>query len=160
MDAYERLSLDWFLGPGRGAAAVLEAEDRVIGYTLVALDHDAYRRWAVPQAVAWGARRRAARAGPGSPRARHFTWLRLVDGVVNWRHAPPPPQPALMHFNVARDARALDGGVRLAAHVNDVCRAAASAGGTARSTPASAAGPPPRSSSSAGASSPRSPTAR
>jgi len=125
MDAYERLSLDWFLGPGRGAAAVLEAEGAVIGYTLVALDHDAYRRWAVPHAVAWGARTAVQLAlGHGSPRARRFTWLRLVDGVVNWREAPPPPQPALMHFNVARDARALDAGVRLAAHVNEVCRVA------------------------------------
>lgn len=123
MDAYERVSIDWFLGPGRAAAAVLEAEGEVVGYALVALDHESYHRWAVRQAVAWGARA-VVQLGlrRGSARARRFIWLRLVDGLANTRAAPPPPGLAPMHFNLARDARALDGGVRLAAHVNDVCR--------------------------------------
>ena len=88
LDAYERLSLDWFLGPGRGAAAVLEAEGEVVGYTLVALDHDAYHRWAVPRAVAWGAR---AVAGLAAGLAKTFTTRQAA--AIYQRSAGHLPKP-------------------------------------------------------------------
>jgi hypothetical protein len=125
MDAYENLSLGWFLGPGRGDAAVLVDGERVLGYTLLAIDRRAFERWILPRALWWGARasvRLLVRRG--DPRARRFIWLRIVDGVTNWRQAPPPPEPVLMHFNLAREARSLDGGLRLANWVDDHVRAA------------------------------------
>jgi hypothetical protein len=125
MDAYEELSLGWYLGPGRGDAAVLADGERVLGYILLAVDRRAFERWVFPRALWWGARACARLLVPrGDPRARRFTWLRIVDGVVNWRQAPPPPEPVLMHFNLAREARTGDGGLRLAAHADRVVRAA------------------------------------
>lgn len=123
LDAYERLCLDWYLGPGRDAAAVLTEGAEVRGYVLVCLDHTAYRRWAVPRALAWAARVGALLAARRyEPDAATFSRLRLADGVAAWRSAPPPPQPVAMHFNVARGARAGDAGRRLAAHVDRLCR--------------------------------------
>lgn len=120
---YEALCLGWFLGPGRADAAVLDDAGEVVGYALVSIDAAAYRRWAVPRALAWGARA-AIRLGTrrDSGDAATFTRLRLADGWASWRHAPPPPQPVLMHFNVARGARTADAGLRLATHVDLLCR--------------------------------------
>lgn len=126
-DGYESLCLDWFLGPGRADAAVLDADTsgsggQVLGYVLVCTDAAAYRRWAVPRALAWAAAA-AARVATGLDRgdAATFTRLRLADGWASWRSSLPPPQPVLMHFNVAPGARTADAGLRLAAHVDQLC---------------------------------------
>lgn len=118
MAAYEALCLDWYLGPGRDAAAVLADGDEVRGYVLVCLDGAAYRRWAVPAALAWAARAagRAAAAGLRGP-AVTFARLRVADGLAAWRGGPPEPAPAHAHVNLARGARR-GAGFRLVAHVD------------------------------------------
>lgn len=122
LGAYEHLCLDWYLGPGRDAAAVLTHQGEVRGYVLVCLDHTAYRRWAVPHAVVWAARVGALLAARRyGPEAATFARLRIADGLAGWRAAPRPPQPVAMHFNVARGARSGGAGLRLAAHVDGLC---------------------------------------
>lgn len=122
--AYEALCLDWYLGPGRGAAAVLADGDDVLGYALVCLDNRAYRRWAVPAALSWaaGAAGRALTGGLRGPAAT-FVRLRLADGLAAWRGGPPEPAPAHAHVNVVRGARR-GAGFRLVGHVDRTCAAA------------------------------------
>lgn len=122
--AYEALCLDWYLGPGREAAAVLADGDDVRGYVLVCLDGPAYRRWAVPAALTWaaGAAARGLTGGLRGPAAT-FVRLRVVDGVAAWRGGPPEPAPAHAHVNLARGARR-GAGFRLAGHVDRTTAAA------------------------------------
>lgn len=122
---YEALCLDWYLGPGRDAAAVLSDGDQVLGYGLVCLDAAAYRRWAVPAALSWaaGAAGRALTGGLRGPAAT-FVRLRVADGVAAWHGGPSEPAPAHAHVNLARGARR-GAGFRLAGHVD---RTAAAAG--------------------------------
>lgn len=121
---YERLCLDWYLGAGRADAAVLEVDAAVAGYVLVCDDHEALRRWTAPRALAWAARAGCEVAsGRGGPPARAFWRHRLHDTFTAARTGTAPPQPVQMHFNVARGQRARDAGVRLADHVDALCRA-------------------------------------
>lgn len=116
LPAYEALCLDWYLGPGRDDAAVLIAGGEAIGYALVCRDERAYRRWAVPAALAWGA--------AALPRARGaagtFVRLRVADGLAARR---PAPAPAHAHVQLAAGHRFGLGGLRLVQHVDACCRA-------------------------------------
>ncbi len=95
--------------------------DTVLGYALVCLDAAAYRRWAVPAALAWGGR---AAAGIAAGRLRgpaaRFVRLRIADGLASWRAGPLAPAPAHAHVNLARGARG-GAGFRLTAHVDERC---------------------------------------
>ena len=42
---YERLCLEWYLGPGREHASALRDDDSVVGYALVCVDPDGFARW-------------------------------------------------------------------------------------------------------------------
>lgn len=122
--AYEALCLDWYLGPGREAAAVLSSGDQVLGYSLVCLDGAAYRRWAVPAALTWaaGAAGRALTGGLRGPAAT-FVRLRVADGLGAWHGGPPEPAPAHAHVNLARGARR-GAGFRLVGHIDRTTAAA------------------------------------
>lgn len=117
---YEGLCLDWYLGPGRDAAAVLcDHDGEVRGYVLVCLDEPAHRRWALPRAVAWAVRSAgtAARGGAEGAFVRH----RAADALAARRAAPASPHPVHAHWSVARGARTGRSGRLLAAHVDRVC---------------------------------------
>ncbi len=126
LDRYESLCLDWYLGPGREDAAVVESDDgRVVGYALVCTDGAGHARWM---------RRRAARfaftllvgfaGGRYRGGAARFYRCRLRDGVTMWRSGPAAPMPAHAHVNVDRGWR--DGGPRrlLTDHIDDRVRRA------------------------------------
>lgn len=118
---YEALCLDWYLGAGRDAAAVLCGDGGAVrGYVLVCLDEVAHGRWARPRAIAWAARAAgtAARGGTRGAFVRH----RVADALAARREAPPSPHPVHAHWNVARGARTGRSGRLLAAHVDEVCR--------------------------------------
>jgi NTE family protein len=126
LDLYESLCLDWYLGPGREDAAVVEADDgRVVGYALVCIDGEAHTRWM---------RRRAARfaftllrglaLGRYRGDAARFYRCRLRDGLAMWRSGPAAPMPAHVHLNLEHGWR--DGGARrlLTDHIDDRIRQA------------------------------------
>jgi NTE family protein len=126
LERYESLCLDWYLGPGREDAAVVEADDgRVVGYALVCTDGEAHARWM---------RRRAARfaftllrgfaLGRYRGDAGRFYRCRLRDGVAMWRSGPDAPMPAHVHLNL--DHRWRNGGARrlLTDHIDDRVRRA------------------------------------
>jgi hypothetical protein len=117
LPAYEALCLDWYLGSGRDDAAVLADGDEVVGYTLVCLDESSYRHWAVPAALAWGARALATARGP----AGRFVRLRIADGLAARRHAAAP---AHAHVQLAAGSRFGLGAKRLMHHVDARCRTA------------------------------------
>ena len=107
---YECLCLDWYLGPGRGDAAVLDRGGEVVGYVLVCCDAAAHEEALREEAVrftAWAGPRVALRRLPEP--ARTFWRLRLVDGWHAWRHgrrAGGPPVPAHVHMNLDPSAKA------------------------------------------------------
>jgi NTE family protein len=123
---YESLCLDWYLGPGREDAAVVEADDgRVVGYALVCIDSEAHTRWMRRQAA-----RFALSLGPGFVLGRYrgdaarFYRCRLRDGMAMWRSGPGAPMPAHVHLNLEQGWR--DGGARrlLTNHIDDRVRRA------------------------------------
>ena len=62
LDRYESLCLDWYLGPGREDAAVVEAHNgRVVGYALVCTDEQAHTRWMRRRAARFAVQRRTRR---------------------------------------------------------------------------------------------------
>lgn len=126
LDRYESLCLDWYLGPGREDAAIVEADDgSVVGYALVCTDGEAHARWM---------RRRAARfaftllggfaLGRYRGEAARFYRCRLRDGMAMWRSGPAAPMPAHAHVNLDHAWR--DGGARrlLTNHIDDLVRRA------------------------------------
>ena len=116
---YERLCLDWYLGPGRADAAVVEHDGAVVGYALACTDGSAHARATRRQALrftAWAVARLATRRLPAP--ARTFWRLRLVDGWLAWRHAAGGPPPAHAHVNLGRAARNTRAASLLLAHVD------------------------------------------
>jgi hypothetical protein len=118
---YEALCLDWYLGPARRWASVLEDDGAIVGYLLVGADAPGQRRWlrrAVARylavlLVAWLARRLRGDAW-------RFAWLRVRDG---WElRAVRPPMPVHVHLNLMPSARAGRGGRLLAARADELCR--------------------------------------
>jgi hypothetical protein len=121
---YERLCLEWYLGPGREHAAVLRDGDRVAGYALVCLDPEAFARWQ-QRAGARFAAHVVPRLLLGTYPApiRRFYRLRMRDGWDLWRH--PDDRVARLphaHFNAIAPG-ALPGRL-LADHVDAVVAAA------------------------------------
>lgn len=115
---YEALCLDWYLGPGRDDAAVLERDGEVVGYVLVCRDagsHGRAQRRAATRFSAWAAPRVAARRLPEP--ARTFWRLRLLDGAGAWRAAIAAPAHA--HLNLAPSARGTRRTLDLLAHIDE-----------------------------------------
>lgn len=120
---YERLCLQWFVGPGAQDAGVLDDGRAVRGYVLVCTDLAAYRRWAVGAAAVWTARTLTRLAGGRmDPATARFHRLRLADGLAALT-APPAPMPACVHVNVDAGARGGGAGLLLARHADERCRA-------------------------------------
>jgi hypothetical protein len=125
---YEAVCLDWYLGPGRDDAAVVEQDGTVVGYALVCTDGPAHARATQDAALrfaAWAAPRIAGRRLPDP--ARTFWRLRLVDGWAAWRRsrrAGEAPPPAHAHLNLVRGARATHATLELLAHIDGVVRTA------------------------------------
>ena len=125
MPAYERLCMDWFLGPGAADAGVLDADGRVLGYVLVCTDLVALRRWSVRVGAGWTlatAARLVTRRLRGAEARFHL--LRLRDGWAAFRHAPPAPMPGYVHLNLDPAARAGLAGLLLARYADGRCRRA------------------------------------
>lgn len=122
---YEALCLDWYLGPGRGDAAVVEHDGAVVGYALVCADaagHARATRDAALRFTAWAAPRILARrlADP----ARTFWRLRLHDGWAAWRRSGGVPPLAHAHLNLVRGARGTRVALDLLTHIDDRVRTA------------------------------------
>jgi NTE family protein len=126
LDRYESLCLDWYLGPGREDAAVVEADDgRVVGYALVCTDEQAHTRWMRRRAARFAfALLRGFALGRYRGDAARFYRCRLRDGVAMWRSGTAPPMPAHVHLNLEPGWR--DGGARrlLTDHIDDRVRRA------------------------------------
>ena len=123
--AYERLCLDWFIGPGREDAAVLDEDAVVRGYVLVCTDLPAYRRWVARAGAAWALQATARLAGGRlAPDAARFYRLRLRDGLLALRDGPAPPMPAVVHLNLDKGLRGGTEGLRLLGHADRRCAAA------------------------------------
>lgn len=122
---YEALCLDWYLGPARHDAAVVDDDGTVVGYALVCTDatgHSRATREAAVRFTAWAAPRVIAHRLPEP--ARTFWRLRLLDGWVAWRRSGGPPPPAHAHLNLAAGARGTRTSLELLAHIDDRVRAA------------------------------------
>lgn len=121
--SYAGLCLDWYLGPGREDAAVVETAEGVRGYLLVCTDQYAYNQWVRSRAPKWAADA-IARVVSGrtvGPAAR-FVRLRVADGWRTWRLDHPAPMPAHAHFNLDPEIRATNTGHRLALRVDERVR--------------------------------------
>jgi hypothetical protein len=125
MGPYERLCMDWFLGPGAADAGVLEGDGRVLGYVLVCTDLVAFRRWSLLAGAGWVA---TTLGGFMTGRLRgqeaRFHLLRLRDGLEASQHAPAAPMPAYVHMNLDREARSSLGGLLLTRYADQRCREA------------------------------------
>lgn len=125
LDAYADLCLDWYLGPDRASAAVLDIDGEVGGYVLVGTKLEAHRRWTRRRAVRFGGRTCLQLLGRHHPpSAARFLRLRLRDG---WElRRAPTPAPVHAHMNLVRGARTGSAAALLRDHVDDVARRAGS----------------------------------
>ncbi|MDY7105748.1 MAG: hypothetical protein S0880_31575 [Actinomycetota bacterium] len=119
--AYERLCLDWYLGPGRDHAAVLELEERPVGYVLAGDDAD-HHRWARRPATAYVAGV-AADHVVGPRDELRFHHRRLADGADRFLRPFPPPAPWHAHVNLVAGGRFADAGLAARDHVDRVVAA-------------------------------------
>jgi hypothetical protein len=122
---YEALCLDWYLGPGRDDAAVLDDDGEVVGYALVCTDgpgHARATRDAAVRFAAWASPRIVARRVPDP--ARTFWRLRLQDGWAAWRRSGGGQAAAHAHLNLVPGAKATHATLDLLAHIDDRVRAA------------------------------------
>ena len=140
--AYEALCLDWYLGPGRDGAAVVETGvveggggDRVpevVGYALVCTDPAAWARWNRPRALRWAVAAGwdvVAHRGGGRRRRARFLGKRVRDAWGLWRTPDLAGCGAHAHVNLVPAARAGRAGRLLADHVDRCCRRAGWSGG-------------------------------
>ena len=123
---YRALSLGWYLGPGRDDAAVAaDADNEVVGYTLVCTDERAAAR-AARRGAATLARRVTAAAARGhlDAASRAFYRARARDAwaLVLTRRSPPAAVHA--HLNVCSDARTFSVARALVDHIDTRCRLA------------------------------------
>lgn len=120
---YQSLCLDWYVGPGRPHAAVVEADGQIVGFALVCVDQAAYERWVRIRALRYlGYALRVIARRPRSDVAR-FHRKRLRDGWVMFR-SPDPPFPAHAHMNVLANRVARWAGLALLTFIDDQCRGA------------------------------------
>lgn len=121
---YTALCVDWYLGPGRADAAVVEDGGRVIAYALVCTDDEAHGRWerrAAARFVAFVAPRLIVRRW--DPPTRAFCRHRLRDGYDLWRAGRRPPARAHAHVDVLPGRRTGAASRLLLEHVDARCRA-------------------------------------
>lgn len=123
---YEDLCLSWYLLHGKqGSVVVIDTEsDQVVGYALLCLDPDAYRRW-----VNRHARRLCIRVMASFVSRRltttdkAFYWNRALDSLTVVRSRSRTSSSAVphVHMNLKSDARAGRPALMLLAHVDDAC---------------------------------------
>jgi hypothetical protein len=120
---YESLCLDWYLGPGRSNAAVVDVDGRIVGFALVCTDPAAYRRWVRTTAARYALYSLLVliRTDPRAPLSR-FHRCRLRDGWVMLRN-PTPRFSAHAHVNVLPHAHAGWAGGSLLNFVDERCHA-------------------------------------
>jgi hypothetical protein len=125
---YESLCLDWYLGPGRPDAAVVDVGGQIAGFALVCVDQAAYRRWVRARAGRYAVYSllTLVRIDPRSPLSR-FHRSRLRDGWVMLR-SPAPPFQAHAHTNVLAPELSRWAGKLLLDFVDERCRLAGLAG--------------------------------
>ena len=125
-DRYRHLNLGWYLGPGRGDAAVaMDADGSIVAYTLVCVDERSAARWAVRATVTLSRHvAAAALRGRFDRESRRFYGAHLDDAraLVSARRSPPAPVHA--HLNVGVGARTLTVSRALVEHIDARCRAA------------------------------------
>lgn len=125
-DHYRRLSLGWYLGPGRDDTAVaVDASGAIVGYTLVCIDEAAASRWAVRSTLTLA--RHVATAGllgRLDRDSRNFYRARLSDARVLVAARRTPPALVHAHLNVRHGVRTLTVSRLLVDHVDARCRAA------------------------------------
>jgi hypothetical protein len=119
---YESLCLDWYLGPGHGDAAVVDADGPIVGFALVCTDPAAYRRWVRTRAARYAlySLHTLLRTDPRAPISR-FHRSRLRDGWVMLRN-PTPQFAAHAHINVLPHELARWAGGSLLNFVDERCR--------------------------------------
>lgn len=123
-DQYRRLSLGWYLGPGRDDAAVaVDAEGSVVGYTLVCVDEGAAARAAMRSTATLSRHVGvAALAGRLDRSSRTFYVRRLQDARSLLAARNSPPAPVHAHLNVRAGARTLTVLRTLVEHIDARCR--------------------------------------
>jgi hypothetical protein len=122
---YEALCLDWYLGPGRDDAAVVEHDGDIVGYALVCTDADDHARATRDEAVrfaVWATPRILTGRLPDP--ARTFWRLRLRDGWAAWRRSAGYPPRAHAHLNLVPGAQVTRTTLDLLAHIDHRVRAA------------------------------------
>jgi hypothetical protein len=122
---YEAVCLDWYLGPARDDAAVVEHDGHVVGYALVCTDAAGHARATRDEALrfaAWATPRVLACRLPEP--ARTFWRLRLLDGWTAWRRHSGTPPAVHAHLNLADGARATRATLELLAHIDHRVRTA------------------------------------
>ena len=125
-DHYRRLSLGWYLGPGRVDAAVaVDASGVIVGYTLVCVDEGAAARSATRATVTLGRHvAAAALVGRLDRASRTFYRARARDGRALLTARRSPPAPVHAHLNVRHGVRTLTVSRSLVDHIDARCRAA------------------------------------
>lgn len=121
LDSYAGLCLDWYLGPDRSSAAILDIDGEVAGYALVGTAPGRQRRWTARRAARFATRTGLELlAGRHEPTAARFLRLRLRDG---WElRRAPTPAPVHAHVNLLPVARIGSAGPLLRDHVDEVAR--------------------------------------
>jgi len=126
-DRYTDLCLDWYLGPGRVHARVLDDGHKLVAYTLVCTDAAAYRRWSVPRSLAFAAVALGKTASrPRDESAATFVRMRIRDGW-DLRRAPSP-MPVHAHMNLDASVRGTSAALVLIDHIDGVCRSVGAPG--------------------------------
>lgn len=122
-ERYESLCLDWYLGPERQRAAILDVDGTAAGYVLVCTDGRRHRQWVRPRATRFAlAAAATVAARRGDVPGRAFLRTRLRDGWALARTSPDPV-PVHAHVNLAPAVRGGAAGRLMADHVDAVCRA-------------------------------------
>ncbi len=125
-DGYRVVNLGWYLGSGRGDAAVaVDATGSIVGYALVCSDGSAAARYAARKSVSLCGRVVAAGVtGRLDHHSREFYRARARDmgALVLARRSPPASVHA--HLNVRHGSRSMTAARALVDHIDARCRAA------------------------------------
>ena len=116
--SYAGLCLGWYLERALPDAAVLVADEQIVGYALVCCDERDHERWVRRRGIAFGLRSLPGALAPvGHPARRSFLRRRLLDGLT-MATGPAPAAPAHAHLNLVRTVRAGRGGRLLVRHID------------------------------------------
>ena len=128
-DRYADLCLGWYLGPGRGDAAVASVDGEIVGYALVCADSVGQARWVRRRTpalmTAVGSR---LVAGQLDRFSRTFYSGRARDARTLWKAGSTPPFPVHAHLNVLAHGRTGTAALHLRDHIDARARHAGSAG--------------------------------